>query len=345
MKLATVQRILTIESIDGADKIELATVLGWYVVIKKGEYKVGDLCVYIPIDTIVNTEKQCFSFLSDKKNSNNWVRIKTIKLKGVWSQGLIIPLNSLIVENQNKQIDDFNEDDDVAEILDVRKYEKELVQTPSSFNGNMIPFPKEIIPITDEDNLKSNYKVLDELIGRQIYITKKMDGSSMTIIKKENTFIVCSRRYQVDEENQMYQYVIKDGIKDRLSNLHHPIAIQGEFCGPKINCNQLGLTTFNYYIFTIRDLETGKYYSYDDINSFCQKYKLEPVPQIGGYIDCDESWTINRFQELANEQIYIWSNGKKVPAEGIVVRPVAPTYSKRLDKMLSVKIINQLYKD
>lgn len=84
--LASIQRIFEIVPIEGADRIELAKVLGWQVVVKKGQFKPGDLCVYIEIDSIV-PDKSCFEFMRDRK-----FHVKTIKLRGTLSQGLIMPL-------------------------------------------------------------------------------------------------------------------------------------------------------------------------------------------------------------------------------------------------------------
>jgi RNA ligase (TIGR02306 family) len=89
-KLASIQKIVDIRPIDGADKIEVAQVLGWEVVVaKKDEFKVGDLVIYIEIDSIV-PDKSEFDFLRDRK-----FRVRTIKLRKQVSQGLILPLSIL----------------------------------------------------------------------------------------------------------------------------------------------------------------------------------------------------------------------------------------------------------
>jgi len=101
-KLAHVEKIVSIQPIDGADRIEVATVLGWQVVVKKDEFKVGDLCIYIEIDSVL-PEIEDFEFLRDKK-----FRIKTQKLRGQISQGLILPLDAL--NNFGKLIKEENGD-------------------------------------------------------------------------------------------------------------------------------------------------------------------------------------------------------------------------------------------
>jgi RNA ligase (TIGR02306 family) len=100
-KLATIQKIINIEPIADADKIEKATVLGWSMVVKKNEFKIKDLCIYIEIDSIV-PDIPYFEFMRERK-----FRVKTIKLRGVLSQGLLLPLSFLnefgnLLEKNNK---------------------------------------------------------------------------------------------------------------------------------------------------------------------------------------------------------------------------------------------------
>src|SRR5581483_471468 len=176
MKLASIEVIEALSNIDGADNIELARVQGWDVVVKKLELNVGDLCVYIPIDTLVDTTRSHFSFLKDS-------RIRTKKIRGVYSQGLVLPLSHF-----DENFSTFEVGIDVAELIGVTKYEKEECFskgfTPSQKVSNFPGFPIHLISKTDEDNLRSKNKVINEMIGKEIYITQKQDGSSMTVIWK-----------------------------------------------------------------------------------------------------------------------------------------------------------------
>ena len=354
MKLATIEKILDIQPIDGADKIALATVLGWQVVIKKEEFQVGDWCVYIPIDTLVNPEKPWFNFLTNPKDPSIWHRVKTSKIRGVYSQGLVIPthyFHNIIPGLSCDSIKDIGGSElteglEVSEIVGVKKYEKENILNMVGTTTCGVPFPTDIIPITDEDNLKTKYQVLEELKNRKLYLTLKMDGSSGTIIRINDKFSVCSRRLVLNKGAVMHQFVDNKKIKDQLDQIGRNVAIQGEFCGPKINCNQMGLKDYKYYVFTIRDLETNEYFSLDQIKDFCTQANLEHVPILqclepSDTLDID----INYFQQFANSREYIHPNGKRVPAEGIVIRPCEPVFSHILGKSLSVKVINQNYRD
>lgn len=345
MKLATVERVLQLEPIEGADKIVLAKILGWEVVVKKSEFEVGDWCIYIPIDTQVDPTRECFKFLASPKKPTELVRIKTTKLRGVWSQGLALPISCL-----GEQIDQtlLVESEDVSEKLGVKKYEKETILTAEGTTTRFVNFPTHYISRTDEDNLKTQYKALEEFVGKQVYITQKMDGSSMTLIFNKSNgnqeFLVCSRNLILEPGAVMYQYVEQSGLKEKILAHGKSLAIQGEFSGPKINGNAMGLKSYEFYVFTVKDLDTGIFYGLEGIKKVCNDLKLQMVPVVGTHT-IDDTWTIGQFQAIANSQEYIQSNNKKVPGEGIVVRPCEPVFSRTLGKMLSVKIINQNYKD
>lgn len=234
----------------------------------------------------------------------------------------------------------FDEDTDVTEFLGVKKYEKDASGVCPK-NGDFKPFPKELISKTDEDHLKSSQRCCQEFIDTEIYISLKLDGCSMTIIKSGNNFMVCSRNYEIAEESPMYQFAIdKLNIKNKLDSLDQNIAIQGELCGPKINGNKLNLKELDFYVFTAKDLTTSEFYGLDELQKLCLKLDLKFVPVLEIFM-CDDSWNIKKFQEYAN-QVKYKSGGH---GEGIVVRPTKPKYSSILGKSLSCKIINQNYKD
>src|SRR6056297_506501 len=88
-KLASIQKIRSLDPIEGADAIERATVLGWQLVVKKGEFKPGDLAVYCEIDSLM-PERPEFEFLKPRK-----MRIRTVRLRGQVSQGICFPLSIL----------------------------------------------------------------------------------------------------------------------------------------------------------------------------------------------------------------------------------------------------------
>lgn len=273
MNLASVQKILDIQPIEGADKIERATVLGWNIVVKKDEYKVGDLCAYIQIDTIV-PELPEYEFLRERK-----FRVRTIKLRKQISQGLIVPLPK----------GKWNEGDDLTEVLGIKKYEKphsrsEHYEKPRMpkvwykkwvylFKYNFLykifpklqrlsrsPFPKHLVSITDEERIQNIPQVLTQYAGKEFVVSYKLDGSSITVIHKKvlgkSRFRICSRNFELhDKKNDWYKVFESTAFGDEILKLVRyfntdDIIIQGEAIG-KFNGNHHNLPTEQIRIFNI----------------------------------------------------------------------------------------------
>ena len=122
-KLASIRRIGGLTPILGKDRIELAQIDGWTVIVKKDEFKVGDLVIYVEIDSIL-PDKQEFEFLRSKK-----FRIKTMKMAGVLSQGICFPISTL-----NRSNITFGED--VTDEMGIIKYEEDADNVISYNRGS-----------------------------------------------------------------------------------------------------------------------------------------------------------------------------------------------------------------
>jgi len=301
-KLATIQKIEELIPIPNADKIEVAKILGWECVVKKGEFKVGDWCVYIEIDSVLPSDNPYFEFMKDRK-----YRVKTIKLRGQISQGLVCPLSIL------KPIhpDDLRSGIDVTKELDIKHYEELInevevepeVQSKSKFvkwlkrhiiyrkyfskklKGGFPSFIKK----TDEERIQNHPKWLRH--EQPVYITEKIDGTSATyFIKKVNFFNtifgVCSRGvYRKTRDNSYYwQVAIKYDIEKKLKKIRKDnkcdFCIQGEIIGPKIQKNKYNVKELKFYVFNIFNITTQVYLPFAVLVAFCEKYGLEMVPTI-----------------------------------------------------------------
>lgn len=342
MKLATFETITEILPIEGADRIELARIQGWQSVIRKNDYKVGDKVIFVPIDTVL-TPAEWNKHLWDKNDPTKPIRVKTVRLRGVVSQGLIFP-SSLVSANEIlDHMDDPDEDVSIAGLLGITKYEKPI---PAHLAGQVAgDFPTKFLSKTDEDNLKSNIEVLEELRGCSCVVsTVKLDGTSATYIKEsDGTFRVCSRNLELKdtESNVHWQMARKYNLREKMIC---GTAIQGEICGPGIQGNPMGLNEVKLFVFNYKDLDTGKYY-----HRIPEAIKLD-VPEV----PVDAYWNQEGFNLLSIDYLQDWSNKvfyeNNKPAEGLVFRGIWAEndeirYSKKLQKMLSVKIINQNYKD
>ena len=335
-KLASIQYVHDITPIEGADKIELVHVLGWQVVCQKDQFHIGDKCVYFEVDSFLPIDEK-FEFL--RKNSykktdlmGEGFRLKTIKLRGQISQGLVMPLD--ILPDGNYEVGD-----EVTDILGVKKW---AIEEFTSTAGTVIAeFPTHLFPKTDELRIQSYPELIDEFKKVDgYYITTKMDGSSVTMYNYEGHNGVCSRNNELADDGKcaMWEYAHLHYIFEHLENIGYKnIAIQGEWCGPGIQKNRLKLTKPEWYIFTIIDLNTKKRWGLDEIAAFCIRYSLPMVP----IEEVKNKFKYNSVDELIERAKGLYESGNQ--KEGIVIRPSTPIWSNTINDWLSVKVLNNDY--
>jgi len=349
-KLCSVQRITKIESIEGADLIEKATVLGWNCVVMKGEFKEGDFAVYMEIDSFLpNEEKYSFllkgsslkKMIVDNKEVTG-IRLKTKKMRGVLSQGLLLPLNIIPFGEVN-----LVEGQDVTEILGVVKWDPPI---PAQLSGIVLGnFPGFLIK-SDETRIQSCPQVLEELKGKHYYISTKMDGTSVTFYLRDDHFGVCSRNLELKETegNTLWllarKYKIEEILHRKFVETGKYFGIQAEALGPGIQKNPLMLKECEIRIFSIYNISDGKYLDINEMmlwtnskiteGEIYESLPLVPIEEMKNSFD----YTLDQLLERA-KGLYPSEKQK----EGIVIRPQVETYSETLGGRLSVKVINNNY--
>jgi RNA ligase (TIGR02306 family) len=320
-KLASIQRIESIAPIPNADAIEQARVMGWTVVTKCGEFTPGDLCVFFEVDSVLPDGASWAEFMRPRQ-----FRVKTVKLRGVLSQGLALPLDILSAAHG------LSVDDDVTDALGVVKFE--LPAAPMLRGEQAGHFPTAI-PKTDETRLQSVLGVREELRGLPFVWSVKLDGTSATFAKMDGELVVCSRNWAMNDGPTVYwdmarRYSLAERLPDGM-------AVQGEICGPGIQKNRLGLTEPDLFIFNVYDIRSGAYLDHDTARALADSLGLKSVPEGGrGGVCSEEVPTLDDFLELARGTYA----GTKNRREGIVVRPLVETHSRRLQGRLSFKVIN-----
>jgi RNA ligase (TIGR02306 family) len=154
-----------------ADRLDLAQIAGWQCVIQKGAYKPGDLAVYIPIDSILPDEVERKLFGPDSKVKLSKSRVKSIKLRGAISQGMLAPCDELGVPSK--------EGYDCTKDLGITKYEP---VTPSHLGGGPGVGKKiqKKNPHFKEYGGLDNFKHYPDLFkpGEQVMITEKIHGTN-----------------------------------------------------------------------------------------------------------------------------------------------------------------------
>lgn len=335
MKLASLEVIKSIKPHPNADLLEIAHVLGWQTIVKKGEFQEGDKIIFIVIDTIL-PDAPWSEFLKDKKNPDKPIRLRTIKLRGEYSQGLVLPLS--VLYGNTFAASTWQIGADVGAELGVKKYEKEL---PASLSGEIAgTFPAYIISQTDEDNALSNPDIVSEVLKHPITITKKYDGSSCTIVINDGEIThVCSRRLSIKESasNAFWHVARKLTIPKDFTGV-----IQGEVMGPGIQGNQLKLMEATLYAYQIRT-DNG-YMTWYNMSQFCQQnLNCNYVPLVANF--AAEELTLEDLIMIADDQtLDAEIDTQGVAAEGIVVRP-SDYRASGIGRPLGFKIINRNFRD
>lgn len=307
-KLASIKVVSKLLPIEGRDRIELAIIDGWSVIVKKDEFKVGDLCVYCEIDSVL-PEKPEFEFLRSKN-----FRIKTMKMAGVISQGICFPLSILPPGKR------YLPEQDVTEILGVTQYaptmDTELEPAKKNPPGFMMRsklmrklflgkkeakgFPS-FLSKTDETRLQNIPFVLHE--PRRWVATEKVDGQSGTfcLVRKKSflpfakpkfEYIVCSRNLRLWKKDRSSYWRVSDRymIENVLRNMigDRPwVAIQGECIAPNVQGNKYKVAEADLYVFNLI-YPTGRVDSLT-AKSICEQHGLKFVPIIDADVELPDS--------------------------------------------------------
>lgn len=287
-KLATIRKISEINAIEGADAIEVATVDGWKVVVKKGEFKVDDFVIFCEIDSWIPHELAPFLSKGKEPREYNGVKgekLRTVKLRGQISQGLILPFTASIAikigAGPGAKFSDY-EGVDVTEILGIQRWAfPSLRVVAGKVKGN---FPS-VIPKTDQEriqNIRHNDFFLDEW-----EITEKLEGSPMTCYLIDGQFGVCSRNIDLerDENNSFWKVAIEQDIENKMrSTGMDNFTIQGELVGPGVQGNIYNLDKLDYFVYDVYNIQGN------------EKYGLKSE----SYLDARRRWVIVNNMGLKN---------------------------------------------
>lgn len=261
-KLVTIRTISGIAPIENADNIVAAMVDGWQVVVKKDEFNVGDQAVFFEIDSFLPLHDERYSFLASRATTwegKEGVRLRTVRLRKTLSQGLLLPL-SLFPEILN-----LSEDEDIAELLGIEKWELPVgTQLAGNAKGNFPHFIRK----TDQERAQN---LLGELFikdhnryhgDENFEVTMKLDGSSFTGYYFDGQLGVCSRNLELKLDNEHNSFVrtfYNTALDKALTELGENIAVQGELCGEGIQGNREKLTGLKLYVFDIWLIDEQRY--------------------------------------------------------------------------------------
>ena len=281
-KLATIRKIDEILPIPDSDFLECAVIGGWKIVVRKEEnYKINSLVIYCEIDSWIPTTIAPFLTKPDHFpkvfEGIEGERLKTARLRGQLSQGLILPIE-IALSRCGGWVE---EDQDVSESLGIIKWEAPIsAQLRGTVKGN---FPTEI-PKTDEERVQNLKRDLNTWIEEDLLweVTEKLDGTSCTFyLDLVDNFRVCSRNLELKESegNTYWEVARKDNLENKMKEAQlQGLAIQGEIIGEGIQKNRYNLKGHHFYVFKIYNIMTRKFLNPSERLNVCSELKLNHVP-------------------------------------------------------------------
>lgn len=314
-KLATVRRIDEINPIPDADAIEVATIGGWQVVVKKGDFVAGELAIYFEIDSWIPKHVAPFLCRSTEREYGGVVgeKLRTIRLRKQLSQGLLLHCWEISHPVQ--------EGDDLTDELGIQLWEATVnAQLAGLIKGN---FPT-VIPKTNQERVQNLSKVLPNLVGEQFERTEKLEGSSMTCYLLDGVFGVCSRNLDLKEDgnNSFWATAQAQGVEHKMREAElDGYAIQGELIGPGIQGNIYKLDDFQFRVFDVYSVKAGMYLLPKDRQDLIYQLGLDHVPVMGIKVMVDSMQEI-----IATGEGVSLLNGKQ-EREGVVYKSMTRDYS------------------
>lgn len=349
-KLVTIRKVDKISPIEGADKIEVATVGGWNCITKKGVFKENDYGVYFEIDSFLPIEKKyeflrkgCYKkykeVVQDRRQEG--FRIRTMKLRGVLSQGLLLPISDF------PEIKDhcYSEGQDLTELLRVEKFDPPV---PACLSGAIKGRFPEFLQKTDEERIQNLSEYFERYKDLTFEESEKLNGSSCSLFYNNRVFGVCSRNLELkeSEDNAFWKIAKKYGIKERLEKFGKNICLQGELIGPGVQKNPYQLSENEFRVFNIWDIDNRIYLTSEQrlkylIDISMGDFTVSPLPLAGVPIlefeyKIGKDTTINDIINMADGKSEL---NKDVDREGLVFKSTTLVNG----KLISFKAISNKY--
>ena len=322
-KMASIQQIIDIKPIEGADAIEAVKVNGWWVVAKKGEHDVNDLVVFCEIDSWIPSTVAPF-LTKPGKFPNEYLgvqgeRLKTIRLRGQLSQGLVLPLSVLGRPEEIFSICEATIGCDVSEQLGIVKWEApEDAGTVRNAKGSFPHFLRK----TDQERVQNLAREIAERAGESFEVTVKIDGSSLTCFHYNGEVGVCSRNIELkeDEGNAFWSIARKEQLLEKLIVNGKNLAIQGELIAPNIQSNHENVTKPEFHCFSIFDIDQQEYVLPEQRRTICAALNIPHVPVLDSAFVLE--YTVEELLDMAE------GPGMNVPKrEGLVFKSNTTQFS------------------
>jgi RNA ligase (TIGR02306 family) len=307
-----VVRVGAIEKHPNADTLGVTRVADYPVIVRLGQFKTGDLAVYVPVDSVVpDTEQPRWSFLAGHR------RIRAKKLRGMFSMGLLTEAEPTWLEGQN-----------VAAELGITKYEEP--ESPgqsfgSTFYGDL-PDPGYMPKYTDIDGLRRYPNLLT--LGEEVVITEKIHGENARFCFEDGQLWVGSRtRIKKPGIGAWWRAAEQHGLAEKLASLSTKVAIFGEchgYTGGFPYGTEKGVPALRF--FDVWDRTAGRYLDDIEARMVIATLGLDYAP-----ILYRGPWDPTIARELAEGKSTL--DGSHV-REGVVIKPTTERWNDRIGRVI-----------
>lgn len=323
---AKVVRIETLEPHPKADKLNIAHIWGYHCVVRKDQFKVGDLACYIEPDTLLKVDRPEFSFLKKEGSIKTHHRVRAAKYRGYPSTGLLIPVP-----------EGFSEGDNLWEHLELERYEPEI-HSKAFTSGNAEKGPDLLNPKYDLENLKKYMRLFNE--GEEVVVTPKIHGSNARYVWHENRMWCGSRtQWKVKDDHDLWwKCLAQNPWIERACKEFPDTILYGEVFGPNVQKGfhyglkneELGFLCFDM---SYKGQWTNNHLFFAPFETFSRFIKFVPLLYKGPF-DLSVIAQLAECKEDINNAGHI--------REGVVVKPSFERYDVRHGRV-ALKYVSDQY--
>jgi RNA ligase (TIGR02306 family) len=322
-----VVQIDTVTPHPNADRLDLITIfgMGYEVITGRGNLEVGDLAFYFPIDSVIPDEWVNKFGISSYYST----RLRATKLRGIFSEGLLIPVKTLKLNEFIYAGKDF------TEYFGVTKYEPPVKfgrcggyiqgKNPNPIGEHRFPSPEHL----------KKYKTIFQ-DGEEVVITEKIHGMNFSIHKDTDGNIkIASHNVFWDDtpENETVPQIRLFHQSPEFLELPNHVIVYGEVYGNKIQDLTYGLSDIDYALFAVS--KEGTFLDYDDFVEFCNYYKLKRSPELYRGV-----YSYEVVQQFNNSSSVIC---RSQISEGVCVIPVKERWDRSIQARVCMKFVSENY--
>lgn len=308
-----------------AERLEIVPIGGWQAVVKKGDFKPGDKAIYIEPDYTVPTDLEEFAFLA--KPGRDRHRLKAVRLRGVLSYGLLIPVPA--------DLDDLPVGTNVMEPLMIERWEPEI---KVNMSGDQLPpteWPKTHAPVFDIESLQKFPDILQP--GEPVIVTEKIHGANARYTFVDGTFYVGSRNHWLKDSTNMWARAAHAGTRIRTWCQANPgVVLYGEIYG-NVQSLKYGLDRGAFAFSAFAATKGGQWVDQKELFRTLAALGVKTTP-----ILYEGPYDVDAIKAVAEQdsQVAVISGHMM---EGVVIVPASERFDINLGKRVALKHISNRY--